>query len=175
MGRHRGASADVVVIPDIAALHDVEMLAADVDRAVCFLYIVLRGLPVTTSSRLSAASGRVKDIPMQHRMFHVALLQRKFRFHVGPQLQEVHRDVYRALRRLARMPGCGFRIDGEIPAPGGDGEIPAPGGSAPAPGGSDAVTIRTLVDVVAWACSARRTENLVGPKVVGMGGVPLAT
>ena len=82
-GRHRCATADVVVVPDLAVLHDVEILVADVDRVVCFLYIVSRGLEVTTSSRLAAAHGRVKKIPTQHRMFHVAVMQRQALFHVG--------------------------------------------------------------------------------------------
>ena len=55
-GPHRCAAADLVVVEDLAILHDVASLAADVDVAVSFLYVVALGLDVVTRSQLAAAS-----------------------------------------------------------------------------------------------------------------------
>ena len=49
-GRHRCAGADLVVVSDLALLHDVEKLAADEDSAISFLYIVALGIDVTTQT-----------------------------------------------------------------------------------------------------------------------------
>ena len=128
-GRHRCATADIVVLPDLAVLHVMEKLVADLDLAVCFLYIVSRGLQVTTTSRLLAAGGRAKNIPMRHRAFHLAAMQTRAVFHVGADIQEQRRDVYRALRRLADMPSSKIQLAAVVPASGGGhAVIPASGG-----------------------------------------------
>ena len=44
VGRHRCATADIVILPDYGVLHDMKTLEAEFDIAVCFLYIVSRGL-----------------------------------------------------------------------------------------------------------------------------------
>ena len=178
-GRHRCATADIVILPDYAVLHNMKTLEEDLDTAVCFLYIVARGLPVTTLSRLRAAGGRVKNIPMRHRTYHVAAMQRKIIFHVGAELQEQHRDAYRALRRLAGMPKSSFQLverEGvAAPASGGCAGASASGGCAVAPAsGGSVVCLNTMREVIVWACEARRVENLAGPKVVAVDGLPLA-
>ena len=126
-------------------------------------------------------------------------MQQKAVFHVGAEIQEQHRDAYRALRRLAGMPHSKIQLvacDGTaasagtevaLPASGGGSAVtPASGGSvvAPASGGSvvasasgegdHVVRLNTMRQVFVWACAARRVENLTGPKVVAVDGVPLA-
>ena len=63
IGRHRFAEADLVVVPDISILHDVDAMAADVDlvyihrfarRGRCHEYTDVRGPgPSTTHTRQS--------------------------------------------------------------------------------------------------------------------------
>ena len=55
--RHRCAEADLVVVPDLSVLHDVDRLAADVDLAVSFLYIVSLGVDIATQTQLSVVQG----------------------------------------------------------------------------------------------------------------------
>ena len=53
-GLHRCAVVTLVVVRDLAVLHDAATLAADADMAVSFLYIVALGLDVVASAQLSA-------------------------------------------------------------------------------------------------------------------------
>ena len=56
-GPHRCAEANLVVaVPDLAILHDSRALAADVDLAVSFLYVVAFGIDVVKETQLAAAS-----------------------------------------------------------------------------------------------------------------------
>ena len=43
IGSHRCAQADLIVVPDLSLLHDVDALAAEVDLAVSVFYIVSIG------------------------------------------------------------------------------------------------------------------------------------
>ena len=56
-GPNRCAEANLVVaVPDLAILHDSRALAADVDLAVSFLYVVAFGIDVVKETQLAAAS-----------------------------------------------------------------------------------------------------------------------
>ena len=56
-GPHRCAEAQLAVVPDLSMFHDLDMLAADVDLAVSFLYIVSFGVEITTKTQLDAVQG----------------------------------------------------------------------------------------------------------------------
>ena len=66
IGRHRCAEADLVVVPDISILHNVDALAADVDLAVSFLYIVSLGVDIATKTQLAAVQGVPRRLSPQH-------------------------------------------------------------------------------------------------------------
>ena len=156
-GTHRCAEADLVVVEDLAILHDVASLAADVDMAVSFLYIVAFGLDVVTRSQLAAASyvpGRL--LPSQY-LRHVRVCETKATFRVEERLDVEFPSVRAALRRIARAPTC---------------KIAVAAVGAPASGG---VSLATLRDVVNWALSARRVLNELGPKVLSVDGSRLRT
>ena len=56
-GPNRCAEANLVVaVPDLAILHDSRALAADVDLAVSFLFVVAFGIDVVKETQLAAAS-----------------------------------------------------------------------------------------------------------------------
>ena len=59
--RQRGAHAELVVVPDLAFLHDEERLAGDAESTVTLLYIVALGRDVTTQAQLTRASGVPKS------------------------------------------------------------------------------------------------------------------
>jgi len=157
-GLHRCAEADLVIVPDLTILHDVDALAANVDLVVSFLYIVSIGVDVATSTQLSAAKGRPTCIPLQHCVRHIPAMAEQplaRKFFVGARLLVEHADVHTALRRLARRPGSKFVLSET---------------SDPAPGG---ISFQTLGDVVAWASSVCRVQHVLGPKAVTSDGVPM--
>ena len=158
IGAHRCAEADLVVVPDLAILHDVDALAANVDLAVSFLYIVSLGVDITTTAQLVAVQGYPRQFPPSHCVRHVPASGGAVKLCVEPKLVEEHRDVYNALRRIARVSGskCSVSKTSRDPASGG-------------------IVLRVLRDVVAWACSARRIVNVRGPKVFSADGVALPT
>ena len=156
-GTHRCAEADLVVVEDLAILHDVASLAADVDMAVSFLYIVAFGLDVVTRSQLAAASYVPSRLLPSQYLRHVRVCETKSTFRVEERLDVEFPSVRAALRRIARAPTS---------------KIAVAAVGAPASGGVSLVTLR---DVVNWAASARRVLNELGPKVLSPDGSRLWT
>ena len=156
-GPHRCNDANLVVVSDLAILHDVASLAADVDVAVSFLYVVALGLDVVTRAQLAAASYvRSRLLPSQY-LRHARACEKRATLRVEERLDVEFPSVRAALRRIARAPGSKIVVD-------------APG--APA---SDSVSLVTLRDVVNWAVSARRVLNELGPKVLRADGARMRT
>ena len=154
-GRHRCAEAELVVVPDLSFLHDVDALAASEDLAVSLLYIVSLGVDVCTKTQLSAVRGRPRHLPPQHCMRHVPAMTEEVTFHVEQRFVIEHAVAHRALLRIARAPRSKFTVSKRRAASGAN------------------VSLQTLRDVVGWACSVRRVESEVGPKAVAVDGVPM--
>ena len=142
-GTHRCAEADLVVVEDLAILHDVASLAADVDMAVSFLYIVAFGLDVVTRSQLAAASYVPSRLLPSQYLRHVRVCETKATFRVEERLDVEFPSVRAALRRIARAPTS---------------KIAVAAVGAPA---SEGVSLATLRDVVNWALSARRVLKVL--------------
>ena len=154
-GPHRCADANLVVVPDLSILHDVGALAADVDLAVSFLYVVTRGIDVVTESQLASASfcpGRLSPSQCVRR---APALAHRVTFSIGEGLDVERPDVRAALRRIARAPGSRIGVAGS--------GVPASGGAS----------LTTLRDSVEWALSARVVLNELGPKVLSADGARL--
>ena len=155
-GLHCCEEADLVVVPDLSILHDVDMLASNVDLAISFLYIVSFGLTTTTKSLLDAVQGAPRRLSPQHCVRHVPAAEaQKLTFFIGPRLSVEQPDVETALRRIARAPQSKFLL---------------PKSSKPAAGD---VFVDDLCDVVVRACSFRRVENERGPKAFVVDGVAM--
>ena len=155
-GLHRCEDADLVVVPDLSILHDVDMLASNVDLAISFLYIVALGLTTTTKSLLHEVKGVPKRLTPQHCVRHVPAAEaQKLTFFIGPRLSVEQLEVEKALRRIARKPQSKFLLSNR--------EKPAAGD----------VFVDDLRDVVAWACSFRKAENERGPKAFVMDGAAM--
>ena len=162
-GRHAASGADLVVVRDLAVLHEVETLAADEDLAVGFLYVVLRGLDVTTKPLLSAAGGRPRSLLPTYCVRHVKISHQERsapRFWVATGFTVEHPEAYRALRKVAAAPGASVAVEKREP--------PARG----APPG--VLCIRSLLELVRWAVDARRVVVEVGPKALNTSGTAMA-
>ena len=154
-GPHRGAEADLVVVPDLSILHNVEALAADVDLAVSFLYIVSLGLDITAQQQLGAVRGVPSNLQPLACVRHVPAKAEKRTFRLGARLQP---DVRRAFRRIERSAHSKFKVSKFT--------LSAP---------PSTMCFNELRDVVMWACSVRRTRNEAGPKASGVDGVTMPT
>ena len=157
-GRHRCGQAALVVVPDLAFLHDEDRLAGDVDLTVSFLYIVSLGVDITTQAQLAAHP--VLNIPNRRSraqcVQHDPACGENVTFCLGPHLDA---DVKKALKRIKQAEGSKFKISKK---------------SEPAPD-SDDILFSELRDVVSWACSVRRVRNESGPKTFTADGRPMPT
>ena len=159
-GPHRCFFATLVVVRDLAVLHDAATLAADADMAVSFLYIVALGLDVVASAQLEAVQYAPGKLLPSHCLRHKrACCEGKATlFFVEERLDVECPSVRSALRRIQRVKGSKIVV-------GDAGDEPASGG----------VSFRTLLDVVNWALSVRKTANELGPKVLSVDGARCGT
>jgi len=155
-GRHRCADANLVVVPDLAILHDAGALAADVDVAVSYLYVVALGVDVVTETQLAAVGhvpGRLSST--QYLRHARACETTSATLTVAERLDVEFPAVRAALRRIARARESKIRVEAR--------GVPASGG----------VSWQTLRDAVGWAVSVRRVVNELGPKVLTADGARL--
>ena len=86
-GPHRCADVELAVVPDLAMLHDEDLLSSDVDLAVSFLYIVSLGVLTTTTAQLAAVGGIPRHLTPQRCVRHVsASMEENVTFCVGGYL-----------------------------------------------------------------------------------------
>ena len=158
-GPHRCAEVELAVVPDLAMLHDQDLLSSDIDLAVSFLYIVSLGVLTTTRAQLAAVHGIPRDLKPLCCEHHVpaARGETSVTFCVTEYLRAAHADVYRALKQIARKPESQISLSKNSQSASGD------------------IFLNSLRDVVAWACSARRVQNVRGPKAFGQDGAAMPT
>ena len=156
-GVHRCEKVDLAVVPDLSILHNVDALAADVELAVSFLYIVSLGVDVATTAQFASVNGVPRLLQPLARVHHLAAIKTNYTFFVGSQLSIEQEDLPRALRCIARVPGSKYVVSDKLSADTGD------------------IVFNSLHDVVAWACSVRRVENSIGPKAFADDGMAMPT
>ena len=157
-GLHRCAVVTLVVVRDLAVLHDAATLAADADMAVSFLYIVALGLDVVASAQLAAVEYTPGRLSPSQCLRHKRACEGKAKLFVTQRLEVECPTVSAALRRIQRADGSKMVV-------GDAGERPASGG----------VSFDSLLDVVNWALSVRKTTNEPGPKVLSVDGARCRT
>ena len=154
-GPQRCAEADLVVVPDLSILHDVDALAVAVDLVVSLLYIVSFGVITTTKTQLAAVQGSPKRLSPQHCVRHVPARIQKVTFCVGPRLSVEEESVRQALGRIARAPASNFILSKKSEPKAGE------------------IFFDDLRHVAAWACSVRRVHNERGPKAFVVDGASM--
>ena len=152
-GIHRCAKVDLAIVSDLSMLHNVDALAADVDLAVSFLYIVSLGVDVSTRTQLATVMGFPRRLSSLQRVQHEAAVKTKSTFFVGSRLRTEEEDVHRALSTIAGSPGSKYVVSKKSAADVGD------------------IVFNSLRDVVTWACSVRRVVHSTGPKAFVVDGV----
>ena len=156
-GTHRCAGVSLVVVRDLSVLHEAETLAGDADMAVSFLYVVALGLDVVASAQLSAVSYTPARLLPSQCLRHARACTEKANLFVEKRLHDVFPSVRSALARIAGAPGSKIVVR--------VGRVPASGG----------VSFGTILDVVRWAMSVRKTLRELGPKFLSVDGSRLRT
>ena len=157
-GPHRCAEVELAVVPDLAMLHDEDLLSSDIDLAVSFLYIVSLGVLTTTTAQLAAVHGIPRNLKPQCCVHHVPAASREnVTFCVTTYLSDTHADMYKALKLIAAAPESKISVRKESTSASGE------------------ICLNSLRDVVKWACSARRVRNVRGPKAFVHDGAAMPT
>ena len=158
--RQRGAHAELVVVPDLAFLHDEERLAGDAESTVTLLYIVALGRDVATLAQLTRASGVPNRLcPEQVVRHHARAFETpKTFFCLGPEVDEA---VKTAMKNITEKPESKYNIDVT------EKKIKKKK--------IEAVHFVDLRSVVSWACSVRRARNVIGPKTFFADGRRMST
>ena len=157
-GPHRCAEAHLAVVSDLSMLHDLDVLAADEDLAVSFLYIVSLGLEITTKTLLAAAQGNPTRLSRLQCVRHIPALTQKMTCCFRQRMTIEHERVRNALKRIARAPESKFRVS-----------------KAFTPASGDEIVFGDMREVVAWACSVRRVQSEQGPNAFVANGVAMTT
>ena len=159
-GRQRGAHAELVVVPDLAFLHDEERLAGDAESTVTLLYIVALGRDVATQAQLTRASGVPNRLcPEQVVRHHARAFETpKTFFCLGPELDEA---VKTAMKNITEKPESNYKIDVT------EKKIKKKK--------IEAIHFVDLRSVVSWACSVRRARTVIGPKTFFADGRRMST
>ena len=149
-GPHRCQTADILIVSDLAVLHDEAKIAADVDLVVAFVYLVLCGLDVVTVHQWHNALEAGGTWRMS-RLHHIEIrLVSKLSVSFSEELRVECPEVRRAFKRTASMPGSQLKVVADA-------------------GNSD-THFQTLSDVVRWLGSARRLRNIMGSKAIAVSG-----
>ena len=163
-GCHACKSADLVIVDSLMRLLSEE---CDLDWVLHLLYIVARGLPVTTQKCALAVNGNMKTLSSKQVREHKPLLARPTNFFLRRKINADYPNIASAMRGIEQMPGSAWKVkvtDQEsVPA---TSRIPAAPKAAPKRRGRPSVTstsrdvyIADLPTLWAWLKSNRCTVN----------------
>jgi hypothetical protein len=106
-GCHACKSADLVIVDSLVRLHSEE---CDLDWVLYLLYIVARGLPVTTQKCALALNGDMKSISAKDVREHKPLLSQPIKFFLKKQMNVDYPDIASALRGIELLPGSAWKV-----------------------------------------------------------------
>ena len=119
-GLHACKTAHIVIIDELARLHSDH---ADVAWVLPLLYIVARGLPLTTCAVAKSVHGDMQKIPATGVREHEPQMRRRVRFRITHALHAEFPALATGLRGIEQMPSSAWRvqltddIDGQPAAP----------------------------------------------------------
>ena len=154
-GVDRCAKADLAIVPHLAMLHAVDALAADVDLAVSFLYIVSLGMDVATTTQLATVEGAPSRLSSDQRELHVAAVNDEYTFFVGAELRREGPELHQALCYIADSPRSKYSVSKKPAAV------------------EDDIVFNSIRDVVVLASSVRRVDQFQSPKAFDADGVAM--
>ena len=105
-GEHGCKSADILVLDSLEVLH-----ASTVPEKllVGIVYVVFRGLPVTTAACMQRSQGSLRRLAKSDVMEHVPAKTKHVEIEFSTSMQRQHPDVVQAVRNCCVMPGSNWR------------------------------------------------------------------
>ena len=105
-GEHGCKSADILVLDSLEVLH-----ASTVPEKllVGIVYVVFRGLPVTTAACAQRSEGHLKRLAKSDVLEHVPAKTKHVEIDFSISMQRQHPDVVQAVRKCCAMPGSNWR------------------------------------------------------------------
>ena len=107
-GMHACKTADLVVLDDLERLHADDV---DLEFVIHLLYIVARGLPLTTHKIALALSGDLRKLKPAFVRDHKPLFENRILFLVSKKLNSESPAVASALRAIEQTEGSAWRVE----------------------------------------------------------------
>ena len=129
-GEHGCKSADILVLDSLEVLH-----ASTVPEKllVGIVYVVCRGLPVTTAACAQRSEGRMKRLAKSDVLEHVPAKTKHVEIDFSISMQRQHPDVVQAVRKCCAMPGSNWRYGATKESSGGEDRRKKKGAASGAP------------------------------------------
>ena len=162
-GVHRCREVDMIIVDSLERFH---ATGVEVAWVIDVLYLVARGIPVTTQACAARVVGRIQLLNPAQVMEHSPMTRVKTEFALEKAFSRSHRDVTDAIRACCALPGSQWSIVKQFaPRPraneGRDGQ-PASGG-APARRRREThqrqVLVNSLGALWGWIQATRRIQN----------------
>ena len=105
-GEHGCKSADILVLDSLEVLHASTLPEK---LLVGIVYVVFRGLPVTTAACAQRSEGHLKRLAKSDVLEHVPAKTKHVEIEFSISMQRQHPDVVQAVRNCCVMPGSNWR------------------------------------------------------------------
>ena len=107
-GLHACRTAHMAIVDDLGRFHSDE---ADVEWVMHVLYIVARGIPITTAAGALSANGEMKTIPATSLREHEPQMKRRLLFLIAKKLNDECPALATALRAVEQMTSSAWRVE----------------------------------------------------------------
>ena len=160
-GLHRCREADMIIVDSLDRFH---ATGAELALVIDVLYLVARGLPLTTQACAARVSGRVQSLTPAEVMEHSPMKTFKTEFLLEASFRRSHREVKRAIRACCALPDSKWVLVEKFapsrPGKGGKNSKPASGG-APRRRATHQrqVLVSSLGTLWEWLQATRRIKN----------------
>ena len=144
---------DLVIVPDIRALHDQAKMCENVGLAISALYILALGKDVTTAEAWKQAQGSPNNLAMSSIVPHESASENKVTVYMSEVFASRYASVVKAFRNVAAAPNSKW--------------------SQPLARLTETERFETLADLMAWALPLRRVARRRAPKEQTIDGARL--
>ena len=151
-GLHRCHYADLVIVPDIRALHDQAKMCENVGLAISALYILALGKDVTTAEAWKQVKGNPNKLAMSSIVPHERASESNASVYMSELFARRYPSVVKAMRNIASAPNSKWKPLAPL---------------------THTEMFETLADLMDWALPLRRVARHKGPKVQTVDGARL--
>ena len=106
-GVHRCRFASILIIDSLQRLHGA---CPTQDWVICAIYMVAKGIPVTTTACGQSRGGDVRKLPLSNIIQHIPVNTRNVEFTFSVEFSRQHRDAVEAVRNCSQDKGSEWEI-----------------------------------------------------------------